>query len=421
MPIRNPAPVVVPAMAEIRITRRDLEDAARQGVIEADQVDTLWASLTSSARARSSPDAARSDDSPHADGAAGSTGVAHPVSAPGEHVDPGTRPGRTPSAGPRFDLAHVAYYVGALVILVAMGWFLIETWALGEGAAVAVLGAIYAGGFAWAGMRLRATASFAIPGGLLVTIAVCMVAVILHGLQRMLGLWPDEAMDRAGAQVVMMLGTAAVGIVALRRVRFPFLVAPIAVAIWIASMDLAVVLTGDRRLESETRAWTTLLVGLGMLATAYRVDRRTREDFAFWGYLFGLFAFWFGVMFGHPENELVRFVQLLVNLALIVLSVLLQRRAFVAFGAVGVFMYLAHLAGEVFGGSILFTLVLTLLGIGIMAAGVFAQKNESRIDAVVTHLVPDRARALLPTHRESLAPRVPRPRDPRDPPAPTDS
>jgi len=295
---------------------------------------------------------------------------------------------------------------------------------VGDGVAATLLGVIYAGAFTFAGMRLRATASFGIPGGLLVTIAVCMVAVIIHGVERLLGLWPDAAVDRAGAQVAIMLGTATVGMLALRRVRFPFLVAPVAVAVWIASMDLAVVVTAEQRLDSGTRAWTTLLVGLGMLATSYGIDRRTREDYAFWGYLFGLGAFWSGVMFGHAENEAVRVVQLLVNLALIVLSVLLQRRAFVAFGAVGVFMYLAHLAGEVFGGSILFTLVLTLLGIGIMAAGVFAQRNQARIDAVVTRLVPDRMRALLPSHREPSDPWCsPEARDPaagRDRAAPPD-
>ncbi len=43
--------------------------------------------------------------------------------------------------------------------------------------------------------------------------------------------------------------------------RFPFLTAPIAFSLWF---------------------------GLGMLAATDFVDRRTREDYAFWGYLFGL-------------------------------------------------------------------------------------------------------------------------------------
>ena len=52
--------------------------------------------------------------------------------------------------------------------------------------------------------------------------------------------------------------------------------------------------------------WVSVMVGLLMILCAFLVDRRTREDFAFWGYLFGLFSFWGGLSWigGGSELEL---------------------------------------------------------------------------------------------------------------------
>jgi len=75
---------------------------------------------------------------------------------------------------PRFDLPHVAYYFGALVVISAMTWFMTLGWErFGSGGILAIslsyaLGYIIAGGLLWRDKGLK------VPGGLLVTAAVCM-------------------------------------------------------------------------------------------------------------------------------------------------------------------------------------------------------------------------------------------------------
>jgi hypothetical protein len=64
------------------------------------------------------------------------------------------------------------------------------------------------------------------------------------------------------------------------------------------------------------------------------------------GYLFGMFAFWGGLTLLEGGSELDWFLYGLINAGLILLSVLLQRRLFVVFGAAGVFGYVGHLAWE---------------------------------------------------------------------------
>lgn len=55
----------------------------------------------------------------------------------GAVVDPAPR-------GSSFDLAHTAYYVGALVIMFALGWFAIEAWQRYGGWPLAVVALAYA-------------------------------------------------------------------------------------------------------------------------------------------------------------------------------------------------------------------------------------------------------------------------------------
>lgn len=166
-----------------------------------------------------------------------------------------------------------------------------------------------------------------------------------------------------------------VAILALRWVRFPFLVAPIAFTLWYLSMDLTPLLFGKLEFAWHERLWVSLWFGLAMLLVAWLIDRRTREDYAFWLYLFGLMAFWGGLSFMGSNNELSKLFYCLINVVLMGLSLLLQRRVFMVFGTLGVFSYIGYLAQSVFRGSPLFPVALTLLGLGLIWIGLQYQRH----------------------------------------------
>src|SRR5439155_285466 len=96
-------------------------------------------------------------------------------------------------------------------------------------------------------------------------------------------------------------------LLALRRVKFPFLVAPAAVALWFMSMDFAAYLAGDRHWQLALGQRVSITFGLAMLFVAYLVDHRTREDFAFWLYLFGMTALWAAITSMDSGSEWRRF------------------------------------------------------------------------------------------------------------------
>ena len=155
------------------------------------------------------------------------------------------------------------------------------------------------------------------------------------------------------------------GAVALRFVRFPFLTAPVAFALWFLSMDLTPIIF--RRLEFtwDERKWVSLYFGLGMLAVALVVDvaRRWRgPDYGFWLSLFGLLAFWGGLTSIDSNSEWGKLLYGLINVGLMLTGVVVNRRACVVFGAIGVNIYIAHLAHDLFANSLLFPFSVELPG-----------------------------------------------------------
>ena len=70
---------------------------------------------------------------------------------------------------PRFDLPHVAYYFGALIVICAMTWFMTLGWERFGGGGLFAISLSYALGFVVAGALLWRDRGLKVPGGLLAT------------------------------------------------------------------------------------------------------------------------------------------------------------------------------------------------------------------------------------------------------------
>lgn len=311
----------------------------------------------------------------------------------------------------RFTGLNVAYYFGALVVIAAMGWLLTLGFQKMGPWAVCLIAATYAILFIFFGAKLWESAELKIPGGLLYTMAVCMTPLAIWGLEKGTGFWPDRDPGDyrdffpyiRSSWIWMEAGTVLAALVALRKVKFSFLVAPAAIALWFMSMDFAAYLAGNQQWQLALAQRVSIIFGLAMLFVAYMVDHRTREDFAFWLYLFGMTALWGALTSMNGNSEWRRFLYCLLNLGFIVLSVLVRRRVFLLYGAIGVNAYLVRLAYQVFQDSMLFPFALTLFGLSVIAVTVKYQRNRQAVDAWVESLVPEWVRDLMPRTRFSAA------------------
>src|SRR5215212_2751271 len=223
-----------------------------------------------------------------------------------------------------------------------MGWFMTLGWERFGGGGILAISLVYAACFVIAGDLLWRRRDLRLPSGLLVTIAVCMTPLAVYGFEWMTGLElqgvPGEYRDFygwiEGGWFAMEVGTVVAGLVALRFFRFPFLTAPIAFSLWFMSMDLTPLIYGADY-YGDGYQLVSLFFGLAVLICSYLIDRRTEEDYAFWGYFSGMLAFWGGLTLLEGGSEIDWFFYGLISLALVMLSVFLQRRVFIVFGSPG--------------------------------------------------------------------------------------
>jgi hypothetical protein len=313
----------------------------------------------------------------------------------------------------RFDLTHLMYYAGALLVMGAMGWLITETWERLGGSGIFLVASAYALFFLAVGLWLWFRKGFRIAGGLFVTLSVWMVPLMTYGLQRWLGVWggddPGSYHDFhrwiRGGWFAMEVATLIAGAAALRFVRFPFLTVPIAITLWYMSMDATPIIVQMFATAPDTadfwnwRLNVSMVFGLAMIVFFYAVDRLTRRDYAFWGYLFGTVAFWGALSNMESHGELSKAVYCLINVVLLGSAVYLRRRVFLVFGAIGVFLYLSHLAHMVFHDTIAFSIVLTVIGIALLWFGTWLHRNGKRMEEKAMAALPPMLRRARPAER----------------------
>jgi len=290
----------------------------------------------------------------------------------------------TPQSEGHFEPAHVGYFFGALLVIGAMGWFITEGWDSFPGWKLTTIATGYAVVFVLGARQLWNRSLFKVPGGLLATIAVCMTPLAIYGVERQLGWWPAASPGSYfnfhpfihASWILMEIGTVLAGIVALRWFRFPFLTAPIVYALWYMSMDATAYWFGENEWQWHDRCLISAVFGAVTLLVSYWIDGRSDLDFSYWGYLFGLLMFTGGLSGMETGSELAKAGYCLVHLGLIFVSLLLRRKVFLVFGALGVFGYLCNEAYTYFRYSVAFPFLLTLIGIGLIAAAMLYKKNE---------------------------------------------
>lgn len=354
-----------PQSDSVSVSPADLQAAVREGLITGQQSQQLWERWVGKARVQTTVPA----------------GLAH---------------------GPRFSFTNVLYYfggmvaIGAMTLFMTLGWQQFGDWgllAIAVGYLVACL--LVADQLKGRGLNT--------PAGILATLAVCLVPLALWALQNGLGQWPPGGPSNYRAYhtqidwrwLTLEFGTLAAAVVMLWRYRLPFMVMPVAVTVWYMYMDVAHMLMQHNGFDWQFSRDISLVFGIGTCLIAMWVDMRSRlasgewrQDFAFWLYIFGTIMFWCGLSLQDSGSELGKALYALINLGLIFLGAAIGRRVFTVFGAFGIAGYLAYLSHRVFRDSLMFPFALTLLGLAVVALGIWWQRHEKQIEARLSAWLP---------------------------------
>jgi hypothetical protein len=317
-----------------------------------------------------------------------------------------TAPATAEAPRAKFDLTHLLWYAGALIIMSAMGLFSTLAFSAMGAAGLVVTGLIYGLGLLAIGHRLWQAPETRTPGGLLIAAAVAMVPLVVFGLQLATNAWAGlEAPGTfqsfykyvKGGWMPMELATIAASILAARRYPFAFIAFPAAICLWFLSMDITAYLYGDKNFDWELRRRVSMWFGIVLFLATWAYELRPRRaDYAFWLHLIAAITFWCGLTFQSSSSEIAKLLYCLLNVGLLGVSLFMGRRIYAVFGVIGIMTYLGHLAYTVFKDSLLFPFALSAFGLGIVAAGIWFARRRAAMAAKMEAVIPPGLAALRP-------------------------
>lgn len=297
-----------------------------------------------------------------------------------------------PQAGERreaergFNGITIAYGIGAIVVLFAFGWFMVDRWkVLGDGGVFGLCVA-YAGIFLFVAHFLKRE-GFETARGVATLLAVGMAPLAMYSLLRWTGLWTPEleAMCRQrehpfavcqGQPLAIEFAAVAAALVAMRTMAFaPFMIPIAVVGVTLPERLLREWAMGPG-IDGAGMGWRWVIVASLLAAVAYTVDRRRRgEDYGYWLWISVAVTAWFGCFMLFQGDRSLRWYLAPASLLVITASVLLRRRVLLVVGLFGIFGFLAWLAFDVFKLTTAFPLVLATIGVSIIVLTVWVQKR----------------------------------------------
>lgn len=292
------------------------------------------------------------------------------------------------------------YYLGSLLIISAMTWLMASSWDTFGGYGIFILSMVYMITFSIFGWKLYSLEKYKLVGGLMFTITLCITPLALFGLLKALEIW-DQTVDYGdfyiwikGKWVVLEVGVIVVGLLMLKFIKFPFLLAPISFALWFLSMDIVPIIFQDAHFTWTERKYVSLVFGTLYLIIGYITHKKTDEKYAFWIYLFGLFTLVASLSIFYNDDIPGFILFLFINIVLIVFSFILEQRVFLIFGLIGLIEFFARLSFELFEGSIILPFIYTILGVLIVLVGLYFQKNN--LSSKISELIPDKIKSIKP-------------------------
>jgi hypothetical protein len=286
----------------------------------------------------------------------------------------------------------IGYVLGAITVVVAMGWFLADRWDWLGASGVLAVSVLYAALFLAVGWRLRREGAQE-AANLATLLSVTMVPVAVVSVNELMGWFaraPGAACSAAqwsfwrcrGEEIVVELATVLALVAVLRATRYSITVLPLA-SLSLRFVFHAMAFAFGGPLGAIVLGWVWLICTSLTVAVAYGISRRQGENQEF-----GLQLHLVGVISAAVASALLIsqvewYRHLLVPAALIAFAFALRMRQFIwTLLGLGWFVsYLAWLAADVFRDTPFFPIILAALGVGLIVATVWIQRNSAQLVA----------------------------------------
>lgn len=299
---------------------------------------------------------------------------------------------------PQFRIGHVLYYLGGLLSIGAVTFLMGLVWDKLKGLPLLSICAI----LFIVGLKLTnifKSKKLIIPSGILASFSLVLVPLMVYNIQYILHMAPDQYSNYENVNylicarwVPMELVTLIIGVVLFYFYRFNFILLPISVILWYLSMDLYQVIFKLKIFTFTNSSWFSLIFGLIELIFLIKWDYKIESkdsDQTFWLYIAATLTFWGGLSgLNSNYHVLGHFIYLAINLIMLIISVLLQRRIFAVCATVGIFWYLLDITEN----SIVLPFILIFIGFFIIYAATKWSKIEDSFIKRYNRLLPKRFR-----------------------------
>lgn len=300
----------------------------------------------------------------------------------------------THAADARSRMFHILYFLGALIACFSLVWFIESRVGLYGTSQLLLLCLAYATCFYATGCYFWKIKQEHLLGGLGVFAAVAIVPLITYSALKWLGWWPGKFPGTTGDFVLWMksgwfaleLSTIVITAITLWFIKFPLLTTILYTTLCFTAMDIAPVFSGLGTQDSHygTHIWHVrsivgIILGLALAVNAFFLDRKHKDAFAFWGYLFGVGTLWVSLTVIDNANWHVNIFYCIINIVLMLLSPLFQRKVFTVFGAAGLLLFLYRTAYDRFADSPAFPFILSGIGIAIVILSAVIHKHWPKV------------------------------------------
>jgi len=235
--------------------------------------------------------------------------------------------------------------------------------------------------------------------GVLATFVVFLTPLFMYGILGYVGWWDSVKsinyhnyyiwIDKNW--IILEISTIIAALFMLKKVKYPFLILPIAFSLWFLSMDIVELIFG--KLTWHNREIISIIFGIITTIIAFFVDLKNK-DYAFWLYIFGVMMFWSGMSLLNSNSEVSKFIYFLINVFLLVIGTLIKRKVFLVFGSLGIIGYFGHLS-YIFKGSFLFPILLALFGFIVIAGGIKYKEYDVQIRTKILSFLPNRWQEVI--------------------------
>lgn len=303
----------------------------------------------------------------------------------------------------RTGTATVFGVISFISVFGAFGAAIAETFGSGGMLAVSAVYAAFAGWFSWFLISKREK-RFA--GGISALISVVMFPLMIAALEQILGLWPDDlALFQGyhfwvyGSWLMIELTTIGVGCIAIALTRCSFILIPVMLSLWHFSMDLASILSQQHYAEFDSARTGSVICGIALLVVSFVIDRRTKEDYSFWGYLFGSAA----LIAGISAMELAPAIQVsgvfLFAFLFFAGAFFLERRLLFIMGSLSLFAAVSFILTRIFTDSTVLFFCLAALGAALFSVFFLYLRKETDLFRSFEKKMPEILRRKKPYYR----------------------